>query len=409
MKELSLLEHQHVCTLNTCGYIVHTRNVLGEKAVSALFKGIFDDDGFVVGRTYLGERINIDYFMLPDNWFDNDLNLQFFSNVNDLGLDLVETGKTTVTANLMQKNGVVLGLVQVLGVDKAFNGVNKVNALYNRTKQASVSEITPTSGTLTLNYNHGFVHNAFVTKQNIGAYVAVLQFLGYRNVSFEILHDEPASELNHTGKTVVCFTWQRKTVVERLRFFLASFVSKRLGAPYLRSSRYIHEFHSALVVDYQYQLTRKNQALQALEARYQEQLNAKDSLIAEQSSIIAQQEQQLNGRYIDFGQKLETWFSQCELSQLNSVTQAADAMNVTERSFNRRVQAIYQKTTKQLLKEKLIERSKILLTAHSISDVAMQCGYASVSSFSRAFKSVTGANPTEFKTDLQNEKELLDH
>ena len=396
MKELSLLENQHICTLNTCGYIAHIREVLGEEAVPLLFKDIFDHNGYAIDRTYLGQPIGIDYFLQPDNWFDNELSLKFFSNVNDLGVDLVETGKVTVRNNLMQKNGVVLGLAQVVNMDKTFKGVNRVNALFNRTKTVGISGLSESGALLRLNYNPGFRHTEFVTKQNIGAYIAVLEFFGYREVTYRILTDECVGNSGCPGKTEIEFRWKPKGLWERIQFLLASLVSKRLMAPYLRSSRYIHDFHSTLVKDYQFQLSRKNQVLQELESRYRDELKAKDDVIASKNQLIQKQEQQLSERYLDFINVLEQWVTDCDVRKLSSVTEAAKAMNVTEKTLNRRIDAAYQKTAKQFLSEKLIERSKEMLEQHSIDEVAYKCGYASTSSYSRAFRRVTDFSPSEY-------------
>ena len=396
MKELSLLENQHICTLNTCGYIAHIREVLGGDAVPLLFKNIFDQNDYVLDRTYLGEPIGIDYFLQPDNWFDNELNLQFFSNVNDLGVDLLETGKVTVRNNLMQRNGVVLGLAQIVKMDKTFQGVNRVNALFNRTKTVSISDLSETGALLTLNYNAGFRHNELVTRQNIGAYIAVLEYFGYREVGYRILSDECAGPTRQLGKTEIVFRWKNRGLWERIHFLLATLVSKRLISPYLRSSRFIHEFHPTLVKDYQYQLSRKNQVLRELEARYREELKAKDDVIAAKNQVIEKQEQQLSERYLDFINAFEQWAVDCAVRKLSSVTEAAKAMNVTEKTLNRRIDAAYQKTAKQFLSEKLIERSKEMLEQHGIDEVAHKCGYASTSSYSRAFKRVTEVSPSEY-------------
>jgi len=86
----------------------------------------------------------------------------------------------------------------------------------------------------------------------------------------------------------------------------------------------------------------------------------------------------------------------CDVRKLGSVTEVAKAMNVTEKTLNRRIDAAYQKTAKQFLSEKLIERSNAILEQHSIDEVAYKCGYASTSSYSRAFKRVTQFSPSEY-------------
>lgn len=406
MKELSLLEHQHVCTLNTSGYIAHTCQVLGDKAISRLFGDLYTEEGQILGRTHLGQPVYLQYFLEPDNWFDNDLNLHLFANAHALGLDLVETGKVTVTSSLIRKNGVVLGLglVQILGTGQIFKGANRVNALFNRTKDVKVSEVSASGGLLTLNYRPGFKHSDFVTLHNIGAYTAVLEYLGYRDVKASILTDRVADGPNN-GLTEIEFTWRPKRLAERMQFFLSSFVSKKLLSPYLRSSRYLHDFHYDLISDYQYQLTRKNQLLREFEVKYLADMKEKNAIIKEQAKIIKQADNKLNLRDTTIQEQLEHWLSTCPLPQLQNVPEAANALHLTEKTFSRKVQTLYQTTPKRLLREQLIKRSIALLEKETVEHVALQCGYANTSSYTRAFKAVMGHPPTDALTSENNSAE----
>ena len=56
-------------------------------------------------------------------------------------------------------------------------------------------------------------------------------------------------------------------------------------------------------------------------------------------------------------------------------------------------------SVKQYIKEKRVERAKMLLleTAYSVTEISSLCGYSCIYHFCRSFKQVTGHTPTEYK------------
>jgi AraC family transcriptional regulator len=58
----------------------------------------------------------------------------------------------------------------------------------------------------------------------------------------------------------------------------------------------------------------------------------------------------------------------------------------------------------QFLIRQRVEQAKILLkqSKHTISDIALACGFASSSHLAKCFRQVTGINPNQFRKLLQD-------
>ena len=74
---------------------------------------------------------------------------------------------------------------------------------------------------------------------------------------------------------------------------------------------------------------------------------------------------------------------------------ARRSWNNIDKTFTRKVQAIYKTTPKRLMLKLLIRRSLRLLAEESLENVAFHCGYANTRSYSRAFKAVMEHPPTD--------------
>lgn len=395
MIELSLAENQQISTLNTSGYVNYVRKVLGEEALDGLFQGVLDDSGFSVNRVYLGRPVDIHYFLMPDNWIDNELSLQFFANLDSLGVDLLELGRAVVTERLMRKGRIVIGMIHLQGIGATFNGVQKVNALYNRTKDVTISGIQPTGGMVHLAYRKGIPHTEHVTHYNVGVYLGALDYLGYEDASYKI-ESNTYGDSSVLGETTVQFNWAKKSILDRLMFLIGGLMSRRIFRSYLKSSQFIHEFHGNLLEDYHFQISRKNELLKEREANYKNQLNLKNRRIADQESVISQQSKEL-AVYLDkFKLNAEAWLRDYACQQDVSVTDFAKHLNVTERTLNRKLTDIYGKSAKELIMEWRIERAKSLLPKMSVTAVSHSTGFNSSPVFSRAFKKATGLPPKQY-------------
>lgn len=82
-----------------------------------------------------------------------------------------------------------------------------------------------------------------------------------------------------------------------------------------------------------------------------------------------------------------------------TISALADYANMSEKNFRRLFFDIYNKTPYAYLQEFRIEKSKTMLryTNKSISDIAIQCGFSDVYSFSHCFKKHIGASPSKYR------------
>jgi AraC family transcriptional activator of pobA len=84
---------------------------------------------------------------------------------------------------------------------------------------------------------------------------------------------------------------------------------------------------------------------------------------------------------------------------LRSASDFADQLNVHVNHLNRAVKAVTQKTTTQLISERILQESKVLLkhSSWSISEVAFSLGFNEVTHFNNFFKKQLNLNPTQFR------------
>ena len=90
--------------------------------------------------------------------------------------------------------------------------------------------------------------------------------------------------------------------------------------------------------------------------------------------------------------------------QLRSASNFADQLNVHVNHLNRAVKESTLKTTTQLISERILQESKILLR-HSnwnISEIAYALGFAEVTHFNNFFKKHIQTSPLKFRKDLLN-------
>jgi len=82
----------------------------------------------------------------------------------------------------------------------------------------------------------------------------------------------------------------------------------------------------------------------------------------------------------------------------------ADQLNISMRHLNRLTQKTLNKSTTQLITERVILEARRLLVYHSssLAEIAYQLGYEDYAYFSRLFKKWTGQTPSEFSKIYQN-------
>jgi AraC family transcriptional regulator, transcriptional activator of pobA len=84
---------------------------------------------------------------------------------------------------------------------------------------------------------------------------------------------------------------------------------------------------------------------------------------------------------------------------LRSASDFADQLNVHVNHLNRAVRETTEKTTSQLIAERLLQESKILLkqSAWSVSEIAYALGFTEVTHFNNFFKKHLQTNPLKFR------------
>ena len=84
------------------------------------------------------------------------------------------------------------------------------------------------------------------------------------------------------------------------------------------------------------------------------------------------------------------------------ISKLALVANMSEKHFRRIFSEIYKKTPYAFLQEFRIDKAEILLlnTSKSISDIALQCGFSDVYSFSHCFKKHRKMSPRDYRTKV---------
>ena len=85
--------------------------------------------------------------------------------------------------------------------------------------------------------------------------------------------------------------------------------------------------------------------------------------------------------------------------QLRSASEFADQLNVHVNHLNRAIKEILQKTTTQVIAERLVQESKILLrhSTWGVSEIAYALGFTEVTHFNNFFKKHMQTSPLKFR------------
>src|SRR5690242_12537746 len=77
----------------------------------------------------------------------------------------------------------------------------------------------------------------------------------------------------------------------------------------------------------------------------------------------------------------------------------ARVASVSEAHFIRTFRATFDETPHRYLQRRRVERAMFLLreTQRSITDICLDVGFASLGTFSRTFREIVGASPTEYR------------
>jgi len=86
--------------------------------------------------------------------------------------------------------------------------------------------------------------------------------------------------------------------------------------------------------------------------------------------------------------------------RLRSAAQFADLLNIHVNHLNRAIKETLNKTTTQVISERLLQEARVLLRHNnlSVADIAYVLGFAEATHFNNFFKKHTQASPTKFRT-----------
>jgi AraC-like DNA-binding protein len=84
---------------------------------------------------------------------------------------------------------------------------------------------------------------------------------------------------------------------------------------------------------------------------------------------------------------------------LRSASEFANHLAIHVNHLNRAVKELTQKTTSQLIAERVLQESKILLkhSRWSVSEIAFALGFSEVTHFNNFFKKHTSQSPLKFR------------
>lgn len=87
--------------------------------------------------------------------------------------------------------------------------------------------------------------------------------------------------------------------------------------------------------------------------------------------------------------------------RLRYASQFADQLSIHVTHLNRSVKGILNKTTTQVISERILREAKVLLRDRdlSVTDIAYALGFTEVTHFNNFFKKHTQVSPTKFRVD----------
>jgi AraC family transcriptional regulator, transcriptional activator of pobA len=85
--------------------------------------------------------------------------------------------------------------------------------------------------------------------------------------------------------------------------------------------------------------------------------------------------------------------------RLRSAAQFADRLNIHVNHLNRAIKETLNKTTTQVISERILQEAKVLLRHNnlSVAEIAYVLGFAEATHFNNFFKKYTQASPTKFR------------
>lgn len=104
------------------------------------------------------------------------------------------------------------------------------------------------------------------------------------------------------------------------------------------------------------------------------------------------------------------FYMQTHYNEKITLGQLAEMAHLSERHFSRKFREIYRQSPAQYLLGMRLRRATSMLeeTDHSISSIALECGFNDINYFSKAFKEAYHASPSQYRKARLNSMEQTD-
>lgn len=180
---------QDISTINSIVFINYVRDYLGKNFVKEIFKDIFKDNLLISDKYYFDnfktgkvEAVDINFFLNPDYFYSNEINLILFKNMANLNISLFDTGIYGArNSKKLQTKKIVL-LAYLSGPKKTIERANEFNKMFNKTKYLILKNVSNSGGNIELNYYKGFKVIKEICEYNRGWYVGLLEVVGFKGI-----------------------------------------------------------------------------------------------------------------------------------------------------------------------------------------------------------------------------------
>lgn len=215
-KDFALASNQHVSTAKSALWADYVVDIMGPKGLPILFKDILPADLSDSDSLTLNDKpIGYPYFVQPGNWFNNDICLTFYRNMQSITPDMVEVGATAARMALKKRNIMELRLLTLPKAALILRSIARINAKLARNKTPRIMDLKKNSGHLAITYHEGMYHTPASTDYYRGFLCGCLDFLGFRNVRSTVLFDH--MDNIKQGETEILFEWEEKSFPEKFK------------------------------------------------------------------------------------------------------------------------------------------------------------------------------------------------
>lgn len=289
---------------NSIGQILYVCEHIGEQALPDLFQGVLDTKTLVSKNyQYLGKPLTLDYFKDVSNWYSNDINLTLFDNLTAMGIDAYNTGHYIITSAKKTNNIATIAYLQMLGTKGTINKVNQINQLYNRTKKVEVEFKADNIACAKIIYENGCPHNEQVTRQNIGAYIAILESTGLQQVHYSLEKDD----FSKNNYTIISYSWQQTTRFSQFRWLISKLIARTFCKDYMASDDVIRSYHQSFVTSLDLEVAEKEKQRLKSESYYQQLIEQKEQKEAELILLVKEKTIKLEQSIQDKERLFETF------------------------------------------------------------------------------------------------------